>query len=121
MTLEQGDLVLRISSLSVGYRKRIILKDVNLELRTGEFWFFVGPNGVGKSTLINALLGILQPQQGQIFLNPEFAHRNLIGFVPQRCDLNPTLPIAIHEFVLMGLAGLRTKKKETIERLSLGS
>jgi ABC-type Mn2+/Zn2+ transport system ATPase subunit len=118
MTTQQGDLVLKINSLSMGYGKRIILKDVNLELKAGEFWFFVGPNGVGKSTLINTLLGILQPQQGQIFLNPEFAHRNLIGFVPQRCDLNPTLPIVIHEFVLMGLAGVRTNKKESIERLS---
>jgi ABC-type Mn2+/Zn2+ transport system ATPase subunit len=118
MSPEQGNLVIRINGLSAGYGKRIILRDVDLELRAGEFWFFVGPNGVGKSTLINALLGILQPQEGEIFLNPEFAHRNLIGFVPQRCDLNPTLPIAVHEFVLMGLAGLQVKKREGIERLS---
>jgi ABC-type Mn2+/Zn2+ transport system ATPase subunit len=118
MATERENLVLRINDLSVGFGKRTVLKDVNFELRAGEFWFFIGPNGVGKSTLINIFLGVLQPQQGKMFLNPEFAHRSLIGFVPQRCDLNPTLPIAIHEFVLMGLADLRAKKKERNARLS---
>ena len=100
------------------YGKRTVLKNVNLRVRVGEFWFFLGPNGVGKTTLLKALLGILQTQQGRIFLNPQYASRELIGFVPQRCDLNPTLSTTVSEFVLLGLAGLRTHREERPERLS---
>lgn len=116
--MENDQIVLDVSRLSLAYGKRIVLKDVNLQVMAGEFWFFLGPNGVGKTTLVKALLGMLPIQEGKIFLNPSFASRELIGFVPQRCDLNPTLSTTVSEFVLLGLAGLRTEKKETLERLS---
>jgi len=116
--MESDQIVLDVSRLSLAYGKRIVLKDVNLQVMAGEFWFFLGPNGVGKTTLVKALLGMLPVQEGKIFLNPSFASRELIGFVPQRCDLNPTLSTTVSEFVLLGLAGLRTEKKETLERLS---
>jgi ABC-type Mn2+/Zn2+ transport system ATPase subunit len=116
--MEQNDLVLEINGLSVAYGNRTVLKDVNLQVRKGEFWFFLGPNGVGKTTLLKALLGLMKPQQGRIFLHPEWAQKNLIGFVPQRCDLNPTLPTTVSEFVLLGLAGLKTDKEDRFERLS---
>jgi len=115
--MEKDDLVVRMEGLSVAYGNRTVLEDVNLHVRTGEFWFFLGRNGVGKTTLLKALLGMLQPQQGQILLHSEFTDRNLIGFVPQRCDLNPTLPTTVNEFVLLGLAGIRTNKREAFERL----
>jgi ABC-type cobalamin/Fe3+-siderophores transport system ATPase subunit len=111
-------IVLEVSRLSLAYGKRMVLRDVNLRVMASEFWFFLGPNGVGKTTLVKALLGMLPVQDGKIFLNPSFASRELIGFVPQRCDLNPTLSTTVSEFVLLGLAGLRTEKKETLERLS---
>ena len=111
------DLVLSIESLSVFYGKRPILKNVNLQVGIGDFWFFLGPNGVGKTTLLKVLLGMLIPAQGKAFLNPEYASRKLIGFVPQRCDLNPTLSTTVSEFVLLGLAGLKTHSKERPERL----
>jgi ABC-type Mn2+/Zn2+ transport system ATPase subunit len=115
--MSSDDLVLSIENLSVVYGKRPILKNVNLQVRVGDFWFFLGPNGVGKTTLLRAVLGLLSPAEGQIFMNPEYAGRELIGFVPQRCDLNPTLSTTVSEFVLLGLAGLRTHSKERPERL----
>jgi ABC-type cobalamin/Fe3+-siderophores transport system ATPase subunit len=111
-------MVLEVSRLSIAYGKKMVLKDVSLQVMAGEFWFFLGPNGVGKTTLIKAVLGMLPIQEGKIFLNPSLASRELIGFVPQRCDLNPTLSTTVSEFVLLGLAGLRIQKKETLERLS---
>ncbi len=118
LEMENDQIVLEISRLSLAYGKRIVLQDVSLQVKAGEFWFFLGPNGVGKTTLIKALLGMLPVQEGKIFLNPSLAGRELIGFVPQRCDLNPTLSTTVSEFVLLGLAGSRIKKKETLERLS---
>ncbi len=116
--MENDQIVLEVSKLSLAYGKRMVLKDVNLQVLAGEFWFFLGPNGVGKTTLVKALLGMLPVQEGKIFLNPSLASRELIGFVPQRCDLNPTLSTTVSEFVLLGLAGLKIKKKETLDRLA---
>ena len=115
--MEKDDLILKMNGLWITYGKRTVLKNVNIQVKAGEFWFFLGPNGVGKTTLLRALLGMLQPQQGQIYLHPEFTRGNFIGFVPQRCDLNPTLPTTVGEFVLLGLAGIRMKKREGFERL----
>lgn len=115
--MQKDDFIFRMSGLSVAYGKREVLRNVNLEVKNGEFWFFLGPNGVGKTTLLKVLLGMLEPQEGQILFHPEFVNRSLIGFVPQRCDLNPTLPTTVSEFVLLGLAGIRTNKTEKAERL----
>ena len=116
--MENNQIVLEVNELSLAYGRRMVLKDVSLQVMAGEFWFFLGPNGVGKTTLVKALLGMLPVQEGKIFLNPSLASRELIGFVPQRCDLNPTLSTTVSEFVLLGLAGLKIKKKETLDRLS---
>ncbi len=116
--MEDKDFIFRMSGLTMAYGDRTVLKDINLVVRPGEFWFLLGPNGVGKTTLLNALLGTLQPLQGSLELHPEFTDREFVGFVPQRCDLNPTLPTTVNEFVLLGLAGIRADKKERIGRLS---
>ena len=115
--MENDQIVLEVSKLSLAYGKRMVLKDVNLQVLAGEFWFFLGPNGVGKTTLVKALLGMLPVQEGKIFLNPSLASRELIGFVPQRCDLNPTLSTTVSEFVLLGLAGLKSKKRRPLTGL----
>ncbi len=110
--MEKNDFIFKMIGLSFGYGNREVLRDVNLEVKQGEFWFLLGPNGIGKSTLIKALLGLLQPHRGEILLHSELAERDLIGFVPQRCDLNQTLPTTVKEFVLLGLAGVRMGKEE---------
>jgi ABC-type Mn2+/Zn2+ transport system ATPase subunit len=115
--MENKEFVFKMNALTLAYGDQTILRDVNLMARLGEFWFLLGPNGVGKTTLLNALLGILQPRQGHIEFHPEFARGNFVGFVPQRCDLNPTLPTTVKEFVLLGLAGIGTGKREGFERL----
>lgn len=59
---------LRFAAAAFGYGERLILREVTLKLEPGEVLALVGPNGVGKSTLIRAASGLLAPQKGQILL-----------------------------------------------------
>lgn len=116
--MQNEDIILKTESLTLGYGRRTVLEDVNIEVRRGECWFFVGPNGSGKTTLLKAILGMLQPRAGELRLDSAYTSRAQIGFVPQRCDLNPTLPTTVREFVLLGLVGLRLTRRQERERLS---
>ncbi|MDD2901868.1 MAG: ABC transporter ATP-binding protein [Syntrophales bacterium] len=104
--------------LSVAYGRRQVLREVNLVVSPGEFWFFLGPNGVGKTTCLKTLLGELRPRQGRILFHPELFRRHRLGFVPQRCDLNPTLPTTVREFVQLGLVGLQSGARERSDSLA---
>jgi ABC-type Mn2+/Zn2+ transport system ATPase subunit len=117
-TIAEPGVVLKTSGLTLAYGQRTVLADITLEVRRGEFWFFVGPNGSGKTTLLKAILGVLEPRAGELSLDPIVAPRERIGFVPQRCDLNPTLPTTVREFVLLGLVGLRVHRRDERERLA---
>ncbi len=115
--MENTDVVIKTTQLSLAYDRRIVLENVDLEVRKGEFCFFLGPNGSGKTTLLRAILGVLRPRTGTLWLHPDLARRERIGFVPQRCDLNPTLPTTVREFVLLGLVGIQASTKQQTERL----
>ena len=60
--------LLVVENVSVRRNRTNVLNDVNLKVYPGEFIGIVGPNGGGKSTLIQAILGILKCQSGQILL-----------------------------------------------------
>jgi ABC-type Mn2+/Zn2+ transport system ATPase subunit len=98
--------LLSLRDARLGYGERTILDGVSLSVREGEFWFLLGPNGAGKSTLLRAILGSLAPLSGSIRRRADIAGPQRIGFVPQRCDLNPSLPTTVREFVSLGLVGI---------------
>ncbi len=112
-----SDIVLQARSLSLGYGRRAVLNDVNLSVRAGEFWCFLGQNGAGKTTLLAGLLGLLQPQAGLLAFHPQLG-RERTGFVPQGCDINPSLPMTVGEFARLGLVGIRLTRAEQRQRLA---
>ena len=116
--MENNNLLLKTTGLSLAYGNRTVLEGVEMEIRPGEFWLLLGINGTGKSTLLRAILGQLRPQAGRLWLNPERAGRKSIGFVPQRCDLNRALPTTVREFVSLGLVGIQADRKEQAERMT---
>ncbi|WP_087024747.1 ATP-binding cassette domain-containing protein [Thaumasiovibrio subtropicus] len=66
--------VIKIDHLSHRYGKKAIYKDLNLIIEKGKIFGLLGKNGVGKSTLINLLMGYLKPEQGQCLVFGEHAN-----------------------------------------------
>jgi ABC-type bacteriocin/lantibiotic exporter with double-glycine peptidase domain len=69
--------------------KSAILKGINLNIKKGSVIGITGESGSGKTTFLNLLLGILKPQNGQIYIDgidihsAKLSHKHIIGFVPQ--------------------------------------
>ncbi len=104
--------VISAADLSLGYGDRPLLTGVNLQVNAGDVWFFLGPNGAGKTTLLRAILGLIRPRAGSIELQGPYADRANLGFVPQRCDLNPLMPTTVDEFVALGQVGIHSPRAE---------
>lgn len=62
---------LKLNHIYKSYRKKTIVKGVNLTLSTGEIVGLLGPNGAGKSTLFNIATGLIHPNSGQVYLDEQ--------------------------------------------------
>jgi zinc transport system ATP-binding protein len=114
---QEKPVVLQADALELGYGGQTILTEIHWTLREGEFWFLIGPNGTGKTTLLRAVLGALRPRSGTMDLSPKLGGGRRIGFVPQRCELKPTLPMTVSDFVRLGLTGTGIPRREASENL----
>ncbi|WP_018923744.1 metal ABC transporter ATP-binding protein [Salsuginibacillus kocurii] len=102
--------VVDIKNLSFRYGNQYVLEDVSMRLAPGAFLGLVGPNGSGKSTLLKSLLGLQQPQKGEIRLFGEKVEKykgwDRIGYVSQKANsFNAGFPATVFEVVSMGLFG----------------
>ena len=96
---------LNIQNLSFSYTDKKILNNINLTINKGEFVGIIGESGTGKTTLINILLGLLFPTEGQILADGINIQNNFdnwqkkIGYIPQEfiCDAS------IRENIAMGI------------------
>ncbi len=70
-------------------RENEALKDVNFQIKEGEFVSLVGPSGCGKSTLLTIIAGLERPTYGEVRLdgNPVTAPTTEIGYMPQKDHL----------------------------------
>ena len=113
-----NEILVRAEGLDLAYGAQHVVRDASLEVRRGDFWFLLGGNGSGKTTFLRAILGIVPPRSGRLWLSPELHGRQGIGFVPQHCAINPSLPTTVREFVSLGLVGLPVARSERAARLS---
>jgi zinc/manganese transport system ATP-binding protein len=88
---------------------RVIWSDVNFTLAQGEFIAVLGPNGVGKSTLVRAILGLQPLSSGRlrVLASEPGAARGLIGYLPQRRNFDEHIRIRGTDVVRLGLDGAR--------------
>lgn len=109
--------LIRADGLDLGYGPARILRGVDLAVHAGESWFLIGPNGSGKSTFLRAALGLLAPLAGRITRHPSL-DASRIGYVPQRCQLSPSLPTTVREFVSLGFVGARVPRADRAAHLA---
>jgi iron complex transport system ATP-binding protein len=135
---------LEVCGVSFAYHERIILNDISLSLKGGEFLGFLGPNGSGKSTFLKNLLGFLKPSRGRIVFSetdavplrgdPSQTERSQaehfraerskrLAFVPQ--NSHPPASLSVRDVILMGRlphirdrwTGYRKEDKEKVEEM----
>jgi branched-chain amino acid transport system ATP-binding protein len=93
--------LLRIESLSAGYGEAVVLSDITLELAQGQALALLGRNGVGKTTLVNSIIGVTRRRAGRIMLagrditalSPEARAQAGIGWVPQERNIFKSLTV----------------------------
>jgi len=96
--------LIRVEDVSFSYSGRVVLENITFEIRRGDFLAIIGPNGSGKSTLIKLILKLLNPDQGEIFIDgkpiEQFEQWDLFGYVPQKAThIDPLFPISVSEVV----------------------
>lgn len=93
--------LLALVDVSVGYGDGTVLDDVNLSVRPGRAVCLLGRNGVGKTTLVKTVIGLLRPRRGQVIfegqdvtrLSPHARARLGVGYVPQGRLVFPQLTV----------------------------
>ncbi len=87
--------------LSIGYEKKAILNNINFEINKGDYLCVIGENGIGKSTLIRTILGLLPPVSGSIMFG-DGLYKNEVGYLPQQTIVQKDFPATVMEVVLSG-------------------
>jgi branched-chain amino acid transport system ATP-binding protein len=103
--------VLEVRDIHSYYGKSHILHGVSLDLKEGELVCLLGRNGVGKSTTLKSIMGVVSPKQGSIRFNnrelvgkaPYEIARIGVGYVPE--DRRIFRSLTVHENLLMGIKG----------------
>ncbi|HEY0036873.1 MAG TPA: ATP-binding cassette domain-containing protein, partial [Longimicrobium sp.] len=98
---------IEVNDLTVAYRDKPVLWDIDVQVPRGVLMAIVGPNGAGKSTLIKAMLGLVRAAAGQVLVHgrPYAEQRKLVAYVPQRGSVDWDFPTSVLDVVMMGCYG----------------
>ena len=99
--MQQTETILAVEELDVHYGGSRILRDISLQVPSGSIVAVMGRNGVGKTTLLKAIMGLLAPSKGRVFfagedvtaLTADKRTRRGLGYVPQGREIFPQLTV----------------------------
>jgi zinc transport system ATP-binding protein len=102
--------LVQIENLDFAYGESLVLKQVTLAVARGTTVGVIGPNGGGKTTLLQLLLGLLEPTRGTIRIDglapaDAVARGDVVGYLPQNPRLPSGFPIDVRQAVRLGLVG----------------
>ncbi len=109
-----------VTNLSKSYKKRTVLKDVSLSVKTGEAVGLLGPNGAGKTTSFYCVTGLISPNKGKITLDgvditkfPVYRRARMgIGYLPQEASIFRGLNVADNIRAVLQLSESNPEKVE---------
>lgn len=116
------DAILSIEGLRSGYGGKPVLQGVDLAVRDRQITAVIGRNGVGKSTLMKTVIGLLPATDGAVRFNgeemggesPHVRARRGIGYVPQGRDVFPRMSVEENLLVGLSISGRRTDDFEPV-------
>lgn len=89
------------SNLCVGYNNIAVRENINFSINSGDYICVVGENGVGKSTFMKTLLGLIPRISGEILLEDGLKSTD-IGYLPQQTQIQKDFPASVFEVVISG-------------------
>lgn len=122
--------LLKCANVSLAYDGNTVVKNLSFEVNKADYLCIIGENGSGKSTIVKALLGLIEPKSGTISFG-DGLKQNEIGYLPQRTTIQKDFPATVSEVVMSGCLNSssplsffyskeqKTKAAENMEKLQI--
>jgi len=126
LSVTEGSVGLRVINLRKSYRRRLVIRDVSLDLGRGEVVALLGPNGSGKTTCFYSIAGLVQADGGQVIIDgrdvtalPMYRRARLgIGYLPQEMSIFRGLSVEDNILAILEIAEPdRMRRRERLEEL----
>ncbi len=128
LTVTDGDVGLKILNLRKSYKKRVVIRDVSMELGRGEAVALLGPNGSGKTTCFYSIAGLVTAEGGRVIIDgrdvtalPMYRRAKLgIGYLPQEMSIFRGMSVEdnIASILEVALKNRRERQRRLEELLS---
>ncbi|MDG0988965.1 MAG: LPS export ABC transporter ATP-binding protein [Yoonia sp.] len=120
LTVQDGDVGLKITNLRKSYRKKVVIRDVTLELGRGEVVALLGPNGSGKTTCFYSIAGLVTPEGGKVTIDgrevttlPMYRRAKLgIGYLPQEMSIFRGMTVEDNIMAILEIAEPNKRKRQ---------
>ena len=117
---KKSETIIKIENLSKSFGEKVVLDNINLNIKRGEFVTLLGPSGCGKTTLLRMLAGFTQPDEGVITMED----KDILKMPPHQRPLNTVfqryalfLHLNVYENIAFGLKLKKVESKEIDKRV----
>ena len=120
------DLIIHTKDLIKQYRNRTVVNHVSIDVKQGEIVGLLGPNGAGKTTTFYMVVGLIQPDEGEVYLNdqritglPMYKRAQMgIGYLPQEVSVFRKLSVEDNIMAILEMSNLKkSERKIRLEKL----